>query len=112
MFCPQCGVEYPEGLVECSDCHVPLKDRRPNEAHPEADESDLNVLIRTGFQNPVAIGLAKTLLQEAGIPFFSMDQNPAARQESGNILGWWDVRVPRDRASEAREILQSVQEIK
>jgi len=41
-----------------------------------------------------------------------MDQNPAARQESGNILGWWDVRVPRDRASEAREILQSVQEIK
>ena len=108
MFCPQCGVEYQEGVAECSDCHVPLTDRRPE----EADEGDLNVLIRTGFQNPIAIGLAKTLLQEAGIPFFSMDQNPAARQESGNILGWWDVRVPRERASEAREILQSVQEIK
>lgn len=112
MFCPQCGVEYQQGVAECADCYVPLTDHRPEAAHAEQDESDLSVLIRTGFQNPVAIGLAKTLLQEARIPFFSMDQNPAARQESGNILGWWDVRVPRDRASEAREILQSVQEIK
>jgi len=112
VFCPQCGVEYQEGVAECFDCHAALTDRRPEEAHTQADESDLNVLIRTGFQNPIAIGLAKSLLQEAGIPFFSMDQNPAARQESGNILGWWDVRVPRDRETEAREIMQSVQEMK
>jgi hypothetical protein len=41
-----------------------------------------------------------------------MDQNPAARQESGNFLGWWNVRVPRQREAEAREILQSVKEMK
>ena len=29
-------------------------------------------------------GLAKSLLEEAGIIFFTMDRNPAARQESGN----------------------------
>jgi hypothetical protein len=41
-----------------------------------------------------------------------MDQNPAARQESGNFLGWWSVRVPREREAEAREIMQSVEEMK
>jgi hypothetical protein len=114
MFCPQCGLEYREGVVECSDCQVALRDRPEQETSAEtpADEGDFDVLIRTSFQSPVAIGLAKSLLREAGIPFFAMDQNPAARQESGNILGWWDVRVPRDRESDAREILQSVEEMK
>ena len=73
-----------------------------------ADEDDIDILIRTGLQNPIGVGLAKSLLQEAGIPFFTMDQNSAARQESGNILGWWSVRVPREREAEAREILASV----
>jgi hypothetical protein len=115
MFCPQCGVEYQEGVVECSDCHVPLTEGPPEpatSAETQADEVDLDVLIRTGFQNPIVISLAKSLLREAGIPFFAMDQNTAARQESGNILGWWDVRVPHDRETDAREILQSVEEMK
>jgi predicted TIM-barrel fold metal-dependent hydrolase len=64
------------------------------------------------LQNPIAVGLAKSLLQEAEIPFFTMDQNTAARQESGNFLGWWSVRVPRERETEAREILRSVEEMK
>jgi hypothetical protein len=75
-------------------------------------EGDLDVLIQTGLNNPIAIGLAKSLLQEARIPFFTMDQNPAARQESGNFLGWWSVRVPRESEAEAREILLSVEEMK
>ena len=75
-------------------------------------EGDLDILIRTGFTDLVAIGLAKSLLEEAGIPFFTMDQNVAARQESGDFLGWWSIRVPRAREAETREILQSVAEAK
>jgi len=75
-------------------------------------DADFEALIRTTITNPIAIGLAETLLQEAGIPFFVMDQSIAARQESGNFFGWWTVRVPRDREAEAREILVSVQEAK
>jgi hypothetical protein len=71
---------------------------------------DLDVLIRTGITGPIAIGLAETLLREAEIPFFVMDQSIAPRQDSGNILGWWSVRVPQDRKAEAREILRSVEE--
>jgi len=121
MFCPQCQTEYREGFVECADCHVPLVDRLPEpgtlagslaDPRDRAGEADLEVLIQTSLDSPIAIGLAKTLLQEAGIPFFAMDQHPAARQESGNFLGWWNVRVPREREAEAREILQSVAEMK
>jgi hypothetical protein len=77
-----------------------------------SDEGNIDVLIRTGLQNPFAVSLAKSLLEEAGIPYFTMDQNSAARQESGNFLGWWSVRVPREREAEAREILASVEEMK
>jgi Putative prokaryotic signal transducing protein len=78
----------------------------------QADDTNLDVLIRTGITDPVAIGLAESLLQEAEIPFFTMDRNTAARQESGNFLGWWSVRVPRELEAEAREILRSVEETK
>ena len=104
MVCPQCRAQYREGFVVCSNCHVPLADR--------LDEDAVDVLIQTGLNNPIAIGLAGSLLQEAGIPFFVMDQNPAAQQESGNFFGWWNVRVPRGREAEAREILQSVEDSK
>ena len=75
-------------------------------------DGDLDVLIQTGLNHPIAIGLAKSLLQEAEIPFFPVDQNVAARQESGNILGWWSVRVPRASEADAREILRSVEALK
>jgi predicted TIM-barrel fold metal-dependent hydrolase len=104
MVCPKCRAEYGEGSVECSDCHIPLADR--------LGEDDLGVVVQTGLQNPIGIGLAVSLLREAGIPFFAMDQNVAARQESGNFLGWWTVRVPREREAEAREILRNVEESK
>jgi hypothetical protein len=78
----------------------------------QAGEGNLDVLIQTGIRDPIAIGLAENLLQEAGIPFFAMDRNVAARQESGNILGWWNVRVPLEMESEAREILHTVEEMK
>jgi hypothetical protein len=104
MFCPQCHEQYPDGSRECEDCHVPLTDRL---AEPVFD-----ALIRTGCADPIAIGLAKSLLEEAGIPFFEMSQNLPARQESGNFIGWFDVRVPREREAEAREILQSVEAMK
>jgi len=77
-----------------------------------AEENNFEVLIRTGIKDPIAIGLAETLLEEAEIPFFAMDRNVAARQESGNIIGWWNVRVPKECEAEAREILRGVEQIK
>jgi hypothetical protein len=78
----------------------------------ELERADLDVLIKTGLNDPISIGLAENLLQEAEIPFFAMDQSVAARQESGNVIGWWNVRVPKELAAEAREILQTVEKMK
>jgi hypothetical protein len=74
-----------------------------------SDEPVFDVLIQTGLKGLAGIGLAKNLLEEAQIPYFTMDQTPAARQESGNVIGWWSVRVPHEREAEAREILQNVE---
>ena len=73
-------------------------------------ENEFQSLIQTGINNPIAIALARTLLEEAEIPFIVMDENTVARQESGNMLGWWNIRVPADREAEAREILRSVED--
>jgi hypothetical protein len=110
MVCPQCGAERRERL-ECPDCHVLLVDSSADVDERAGEVTDLDVLIRTGFRDPVAIGLVRTLLQEAEIPFFAMDQNIAARQESGNVIGWWSVRVSREKEAEAREILQAVERL-
>lgn len=75
----------------------------------EEGNTDLDIVIQTGITNPIGIALAESLLEEAEIPFFAMDRNVAARQESGNFLGWWNVRVPREREAEAREILRNVE---
>ena len=73
----------------------------------QAEEGDLDILIQTAISDPIAIGLAENLLWEAGIPFFAS----GARQESGNFLGWWNVRVPREFEAEARAILHTVEEM-
>jgi hypothetical protein len=73
-------------------------------------EESLDVLIETSLANPIAVALAKSLLQEAGIPFVAIDPNSPFRQEGGNPIFSWNVRVPREREAEAREILQSVEE--
>jgi hypothetical protein len=76
-----------------------------------AEQIDLEVLIRTGIRDPIAIGLVENLFEEAGIPYFYMDRNVVARQESGNFIGWWNVRVPREMEAEAREIIRTVEQM-
>ena len=78
----------------------------------QAEEGDLDILIQTTINDPIAIGLAESLLREAGIPFFTMDRNVTARQQSGNFFGWWNVRVPREFEAEARTLLHTVEEMK
>ncbi len=106
---PQSSAEQPDDVPPPAEEALPEDNVEETEPPTPADP---DVLIRTGLRDPIAIGFVQGALRDAGIPFFVMDQNVAARQESGNIAGWWNVRVPRDRAAEAREIIQAVQEMK
>jgi hypothetical protein len=95
-------------LVEAAD--VPSEGPLPD-PEPLAD-ANLDALIRTGMRDRIAIGLVEGMFREAGIPFFVMDQNVWARQESGNFMGWWNIRVPHEREAEAREIIRAVEAMK
>lgn len=108
MFCPECGAEYEEGIVECADCDVPLVHEPPSE--PEVPEyvtiletSDLSV-----------IPVLKTALEGAGIPYHTrgeglMDIFPAETLGAPfhSSAGEVEIRVPVDRAEEARELLDT-----
>jgi len=114
QHCPQCFAEYREGFVECSDCRVPLVSGPP----PEATEApDPNLELAPAFEcyDPVTLAWAESMLREAGIPFFHRTE----AVECGAGLGYATpftraqrcLLVPRDRAPEARELLESAAEV-
>ena len=111
MYCPQCGVEYRAGFMECSDCHVPLLvGKSPTEpASPSTPLLSLVVVLETNDR--IQLALAKGLLEDAGIPFFVLGQIVTLIQDLDPFLHKWvRVQVPRDREVEARELLEPLRE--
>jgi hypothetical protein len=68
MICPKCHGEYREGFNWCVDCEVDLVDALPA---PEANASDRDqdyvTVLSSG--DPALIPLAKSVLQDLGIPY-------------------------------------------
>jgi len=94
------------------EVELTIEGPEPEPARDTSEPTDLDALIRTGLRDRIAIGMAEGSLREAAIPFFVMDQNVWARQESGNFMAWWNIRVPHEREAEAREIIRAVEEMK
>jgi hypothetical protein len=112
MFCPECGGEFRPGFSECPDCRVTLVDELASatQMHPDVE---LVTVLTAG--DPAAVVTAESLLAEAGVPFEKtgdglQDLFGAGRLGTGfNILvGPVRFRVPKERAEEAREILQDL----
>jgi len=65
----------------------------------------LVVLLETN--NLIQLAMVKGLLQDAGIPFFVEGQIATLIQDVDGLLRKWvRLQVPRDRETEARELLQ------
>lgn len=75
-YCPECEAEYREGIVECMDCHVPL---RPGAAPIEMDEDQeetgeereaqlVRIRVFSGPTSLMQADLAKNLLETENIP--------------------------------------------
>ena len=113
MYCPECRMEYREGSTECSDCRVPLL---PGSAPAEADAKapfnpDMDLVVVLETNEPFEVALAKGLLEEAGIPFFVLDQITTLVNDVNPMLRKWvRVQVARDRQAEARELLASMEQ--
>ena len=109
MYCPQCRVEYRDGFTECADCQVPLSAGTPppEPADPFDPAIDLVVVLETN--DGIQLALAKGLLEDASIPFFVLGQIATLVQDVDPYLHKWvRVQVPRDRESEARELLDQL----
>ncbi len=115
MFCPQCGAEFREGFTECSDCHVPLvweqppqpePDSRFNPISPAQGQPDLEFVTVLETSDPVLLGAAKSVLQEAGIPFYVAGDEVSPHYAGHFALDPRRVLVGSDREAEARALLE------
>jgi hypothetical protein len=105
MYCPECGVEYRAGFTECSDCHVSLVAEPP--APEEVPSPNLELVRVLEGNNQIAAAVARTLLEEAGIPFYMEGEEIGVTMQAidPHIYRWWGVQVARDHEAEARKLL-------
>jgi hypothetical protein len=73
------------------------------------DPAPEDVLIEPGINDPIAIRLILSLLEEAGVPYVHLDGRAARWSPEQDFRGWLRLRVPAGREQEAREIVRSVQ---
>ncbi len=108
MYCPQCGIEYRDGFTECSDCRVPLLAGTPP-VEPSFFDPSLELVEILQTNDPVQLAMAKGLLEEAGIPFFVLGQIATLVQDvDGFLHKWVRIQVPRDRETQARDLIESL----
>jgi hypothetical protein len=110
MFCPECRSEYREGFTTCADCDVALVP----ELSPEDHEGEDLVTVY-GVGDPGDLVLAKSLLDDAGIPHFELGEGIQDLFGAGRLGGFSivagpvQIQVPASRAEEARELLEELE---
>ena len=69
-------------------------------------DPNLGLVVVLETNDRIQLALAKGMLEEAGIPFYILGQIATLIQDVDGFLHTWvRVQVPRDRETEAREIL-------
>ena len=68
--CPECNVEYIDSAIRCSDCDVELALGPPIPSIPEEHpDPKIETVYATG--DPALVALAKSLLEDAKIEYFT-----------------------------------------
>lgn len=66
-FCPNCQMEYREGIPRCSDCDIELVDSLPDDALSEVEPEDVDLVEIASFANVSEADMIKELLESNGI---------------------------------------------
>ncbi len=114
MFCPSCGSEYREGFSRCADCEVSLVDTLPSPAEAHPDPGDVETVFATG--DPVLLMTATSLLDAAGIPYFTRGEGTQDLLGLGRLgtgfsilAGPMEIRVGARRSQEAADLLREAE---
>ncbi|MEW5764033.1 MAG: putative signal transducing protein [Acidobacteriota bacterium] len=104
MFCPKCGGPFEDELGECPRCGA----GPPSGRDPGAPLILVTVLTAA---DPLRLGLAKTLLSDAGVPFVVRNEGVQGLFGAGELGGFnvlvgpVEVQVKEKDADFAREVL-------
>ncbi len=113
MYCPQCGAEFREGFERCNECDVPLVEKKPAGLH---DAEDYVTILESSDIS--ALPVIKSLLGSAGIPLdirgeglMDLFPSEALGAPLHGSAGEVEIRVPKSRAQEARDLLANDAEV-
>jgi hypothetical protein len=108
--CPECNVEYIDNAIRCSDCDVELTLGPPVPPIPE-EHPDLEIETVYATGDPAVVALVKSLLEDAGIEYFTkgdeiQDLIGLGRLGGLNyVIGPVEFEVSAEDAPAARELL-------
>ena|SRR5437870_1778694 len=108
--CPNCGYEYEPWVQVCPDCgtHLGTYSRSEGIKGKLDRDTDPHWTIVTNVPNAILGNFIKDQLEDAGIPVLMFRSRSADIAEfSHNDFVPMDLLVPRDRAREAREFIDS-----
>lgn len=114
-YCPECRGEFRDEIIRCPDCEVDLVAEWALEKdEPEQDHSPPVTVLETA--DLAALGLARSLLEEAGIPHAVWNERAIEvfpGSDSGSVLrdrhGDAELQVPSAFADQARQILEQLE---
>ena len=113
MHCPNCDVEYEEGITHCPACGAELAEDPVPTAKDTADWVNLVTVLKTGDVSLLLV--AKSLLDAEGVPCFAEGEGVQESLGAGRIaasdmpLGPARLRVHPGDAERASELLASLQ---
>ena len=101
MFCPECGLDYEEGITHCLDCDLPLI-HEPEEG--EAEEAEFLPLVEV--TDVSAFALVTSYLEQAGVAWFVQSEPPlgVAPEPGGSAVV---IYVAENHLDPARKALES-----
>lgn len=102
MFCPECGLDYEEGVKRCTDCDVSLI------AFPEDEETvdEAEFLPFIEVTDVGAFALVTSQLEQAGVAWFVQSEQPLAplAETAGSVAV---IYVAENHFDSARKALES-----
>jgi len=111
MFCPECGLDYEEGISHCMDCEVALVDEPEEEGEEEEAGEEAEFVPILEVTDVAAFALVTSRLEEEGIPWFVQSEPPSglpAGTPSTAAATAAIIYVAENRLPEARRILEEV----